>query len=250
MSEKEQVPRSARDVNTKVRLALIGMGKMGRALAQLAPERGFEVVAEIDPSYPDAQRVTREGLRNAQVAIEFTVPDAAPSNIRACVAAGCPVVVGTTGWYDQLPALRAEVERAGGALLAAPNFSVGVAIFDRVVAEAARLFGGIDGFEAHMVETHHSAKKDAPSGTAGALARTAEAAMGRSLPITSVRVGSVPGTHELIFDAPFEQIRLIHEARDRRVFAEGALVAARWLVGRTGVFGMQDVLSTPPGGAR
>ena len=101
-----------------------------------------------------------------------------------------------------------------------------------------------------MIETHHSAKKDAPSGTAGALARTAEAAFGRPLAITSVRVGSVPGTHELIFDAPFEQVRLVHEARDRRVFAEGALVAARWLVGRTGVFGMQDVLSTPPAGAR
>ena len=233
-----------------VRLALIGMGKMGRALAQLAPERGFAVVAQVDPSYSGVQSVTRETLRGAQVAIEFTVPDAAPANIRACIAAGCPVVVGTTGWYDQLPALRAEVEGAGGALLTAPNFSVGVAIFDRVVAEAARLFGSVEGFEAHMVETHHSAKKDAPSGTAGVLARTAEAAMGRPLPITSVRVGSVPGTHEVIFDAPFEQVRLVHEARDRRVFAEGALVAARWLVGRAGVFGMQDVLSTPPAGAQ
>lgn len=235
---------------TATRLALIGMGKMGRALAQLAPERGFEVVAQVDPSYSGAQNVTRETLRDAQVAIEFTVPDAAPANIRACIAAGCPVVVGTTGWYDHLPGLRAEVERAGGALLTAPNFSVGVAIFDRVVAEAARLFGRVEGFEAHMVETHHSAKQDAPSGTAGALARTAEAAMGRPLPITSVRVGSVPGTHEVIFDAPFEQVRLVHEARDRRVFAEGALVAARWLVGRAGVFGMQDVLSTPAAGAR
>lgn len=236
---------------TTTRLALIGMGKMGRALAQLAPERGFEVVAEIDPSSPTGARsVTREALRNAQVAIEFTVPDAAPANIRSCLAAGCPVVVGTTGWYDQLPALRADVERVQGALLSAPNFAIGVAIFDRVVAEAARLFGGVAGFEAHMVETHHSAKKDAPSGTAGALARTAEAAMKRPLAITSVRVGSVPGTHEIIFDAPFEQVRLVHEARDRRVFAEGALVAARWLVGRAGVFGMQDVLSTPPAGAR
>jgi 4-hydroxy-tetrahydrodipicolinate reductase len=248
MSEKEQVPRSARDDN-KMRLALIGMGKMGRALAQLAPERGFRVVAEIDRSDQAAATVTKDTLRDAQVAIEFSVPEAAPTNIRACMAAGCPIVVGTTGWYDQLPALREEVERAHGALLVAPNFSIGVAIFDRVVAEAARLFAGVEGFEAHMIETHHSAKKDAPSGTAGALARTAEAAMGRPLAITSVRVGSVPGTHELIFDAPFEQVRLVHEARDRRVFAEGALVAARWLVGRSGMFGMQDVLSTPPAGA-
>ena len=232
------------------RVALIGMGKMGRAIALLAPERGFNVVAEIDPANASAGVITRETLRDAEVAIEFTVPGAAPANIRACVAAGCPVVVGTTGWYDQLPAVRAEVERANGALLTAPNFSVGVAIFDRVVAEAARLFGVVPGFDAHLIETHHNEKKDAPSGTAVSLARTAEAAMGRPIPITSVRLGSVPGTHELVFDAPFEQVRLVHEARDRRVFAEGALVAARWLVGRTGVYGMQDVLSTPQSGVK
>ena len=235
---------------TPIRLALIGMGKMGRAIAQLATERGFTVVAEIDLSNASAGAVTRETLADAVVAIEFTIPSAAPANIRACVAAGCPVVVGTTGWYDQLPAVRAEVERANGSLLTAPNFSVGVAIFDRVVAEAARLFSVVPGFDVHLIETHHTEKKDAPSGTAGSLARTAEAAMGRPIPITSIRVGSVPGTHELVFDAPFEQVRLVHEARDRRVFAEGALVAARWLVGRTGVYGMQDVLSTPHPGVK
>ncbi|MEP6733742.1 MAG: dihydrodipicolinate reductase C-terminal domain-containing protein [bacterium] len=229
-----------------IRLALIGMGKMGRALAQLAPERGFRVVAEIDPS----ATVDRDSLRDAEVAIEFTVPEAAPANIRACAQAQCPIVVGTTGWYDHLPALRSEILDASGALLTAPNFSIGVAIFDRVVAEAARLFAAAEGFEAHLTETHHSAKKDAPSGTAAKLAATAEAALGRAIPVTSVRVGSVPGIHELIFDAPFEQVRLTHEARDRRVFAEGALVAAKWLIGRHGVFTMQDVLSTPSAGAR
>ena len=233
-----------------LRIALIGMGKMGRTVALLAPERGFTVVAEIDPANPAAREVTRETLGSAEVAIDFTVPGAVPANIRACLAAGCPIVVGTTGWYDQLPTLRAEVEQANGALLTAPNFSVGVAIFDRVTAEAARLFGAVPGFDAHLIETHHTEKKDAPSGTAAALARTAEAAMGRSIPITSVRVGSVPGTHEFVFDAPFEQVRLVHEARDRRVFAEGALVAARWLVGRTGVYGMQDVLSSPRSGEK
>ena len=226
-----------------VALALVGMGKMGRALALLAPERGFRVVAELDPARPDYAGITRESLRGAQVAIEFTAPDAAPANVRACAAAGCPVVVGTTGWYDQLPAIAAEVERAGGAMLTAPNFSVGVAVFDRVVAEAARLFGQLEGFDAHLVETHHSAKRDAPSGTAGALARTASAALGRPIPVTSIRTGHVPGTHEVVFDAPFEQVRLVHEARDRRVFAEGALVAARWLVGRRGVFTLADVLA-------
>jgi 4-hydroxy-tetrahydrodipicolinate reductase len=230
-------------------IALIGMGKMGRALAALAPERGFRVVAELDPARPGYAGITRDSLRGAQVAIEFTTPDAAPANARACAAAGCPVVVGTTGWYDQLPSVAAEIGRAGGAILTAPNFSVGVAVFDRIVAEAARLFAQVDGFDAHLLETHHAAKKDAPSGTAGALAKTASAALGRAIPVTSIRTGHVPGTHEIVFDAPFEQVRLVHEARDRRVFAEGALVAARWLVGRRGAFTMADVLSGAPVGA-
>ena len=222
-------------------LALVGMGRMGRALAELAPDRGFLVVARLDRAQP----ITRGSLAGAAVAIEFTAPGAVAANVLACASAGCPVVVGTTGWYAELPMVRAEVERAGSAMLYAPNFSVGVAIFDRVVAEAARLFAGASSFDAHLVETHHTAKKDAPSGTAAALSRTAEAASGRPLPITSVRVGAVPGTHEVVFDAPFEQVRLVHEARDRRVFAEGALAAARWLVGRRGTFTMQDVLVMP-----
>ena len=227
---------------TATPLALIGLGRMGRALVDLAPDRGFQVVARLGRG----QAITRESLAGAVVAIEFTVPESAAANVFACAAAGCPVVVGTTGWYGQLPAVTAEVDRSGGAMLYAPNFSVGVAIFHRIVAEAARLFAGAASFDAHLVETHHAAKKDAPSGTAAALEQTAATASGKPLPITSVRVGSVPGTHELVFDAPFEQVRLVHEARDRRVFAEGALVAARWLVevGRRGVFTMQDVLAT------
>ena len=228
---------------SEIALALVGMGKMGRALAALAPERGFQVVAQLDPARPDYAGITRETLRGAQVAIEFTTPEAAPGNARACAASGCPVVVGTTGWYDQLETISSDIERAGGAMLTAPNFSVGVAVFDRVVAEAARLFGRLEGFDAHLVETHHSAKKDAPSGTAGALARSASDALGRAIPVTSIRTGHVPGTHEIVFDAPFEQVRLVHEARDRRVFAEGALVAARWIVGRRGVFTLADVLA-------
>ena len=229
---------------SQVALALIGMGKMGRALAALAPERGFRVVAELDPERKDYGGISPESLRGAQVAIEFTTPEAAPANARACVVAHCPVVVGTTGWYDQLPAVAAEVERMGGAMLTSPNFSIGVAVFDRVVAEAAHLFAQLHGFDAHLIETHHAAKKDAPSGTAGALAKTISTRLGRAVPVTSIRTGHVPGTHEVVFDAPFEQVRLVHEARDRRVFAEGALVAARWLVARRGVYTMADVLST------
>ena len=226
---------------TTLPLAIIGLGKMGRAVEQLAPERGFTVVARLGRE----KAITPASLGGASVAIEFTEPAAAVANIRACLDAGCPVVTGTTGWYAGLPSLRQEVEARGGALLAAPNFSLGVAVFSRLVEEAARRFSSVPGFDVHLVEIHHAAKKDAPSGTAAALAELAASARGASVPITSVRTGSVPGTHELLFDAPFEQVRLVHEARDRRVFAEGALVAARWLVGREGIFSMNDVIASP-----
>jgi 4-hydroxy-tetrahydrodipicolinate reductase len=228
------------------RLAIVGMGKMGNAIAELAPSRGWDVVARLDEAEM-AGTVTRATLGNADVAVEFTVPSAAPSNIRAIVAAGCPVVAGTTGWYDELEAIRRDVNSQNGALLTAANFSIGVNIFERVAELAARLLGHAGGFEAHITETHHSAKKDAPSGTARTLANTASAAWGKEIPVTSVRVGSFPGTHELVFDAPFETIHLEHIARDRRVFAEGALAAAAWLIGRRGVFTMRDVLATPAG---
>ncbi|MFI5255871.1 MAG: 4-hydroxy-tetrahydrodipicolinate reductase [Gemmatimonadales bacterium] len=227
---------------TALPIALIGLGRMGRAVEQLAPERGFEVVARLAKAGSGARAITSDLLRGAAVAIEFTTSSAAAENARACIAAGCPIVVGTTGWYDQLPSLRAEATRLGGALLTAPNFSVGVVLFDRVVAEAARLFAAVPGFDVHLIDIHHSAKTDAPSGTASMLAATAGKATGIAVPISSVRTGSVPGTHELIFDAPFEQVRLVHEARDRRVFAEGALLAARWLVGRRGAYTMNDVI--------
>ncbi|HEY5061547.1 MAG TPA: dihydrodipicolinate reductase C-terminal domain-containing protein [Gemmatimonadaceae bacterium] len=231
------------------RLAIIGMGKMGRAVAELAPDRGWDVVARLDAPHV-AAGITKHTLAGADVAIEFTVPSAAPANIRAVVAAGCPIVVGTTGWYDQLPAITNEVRAVGGALLAAANFSLGVNVFEQVVELAARLLGRVQAFDAQLIETHHAAKKDAPSGTALMLGRTASAAWGRDgeIPIASVRTGSVPGTHEVVFDAPFEQIHLEHIARDRRVFAEGALVGAAWLMGRQaregGVFTMRDVLAT------
>jgi len=225
------------------RLAIVGMGKMGRAIADLAPNHGFEVTARLDHAEMQSG-FTKDMLAGADVAVEFTVPEAAPANVRALVAAGCPVVVGTTGWYDHLDDVRSDVNRSNGALLAATNFSLGVNIFEQVLARAAELFAAAPGFDAHMIETHHSAKKDAPSGTALTLAKAAAAAGGREIPITSVRVGSVPGIHEVIFDAQFEQVRLQHVARDRRVFADGALVAAAWLIGRRGVFTMKDVLDS------
>ena len=221
-------------------IALIGMGRMGRTLAALAAERGMPVVATLD--HGDA--IDRDALQGAAVAVEFTEPAAAAANVRACLAAGCPVVVGTTGWLDALPALADEARTRAGRMLWAANFSVGVNAMLAVAAATARVLHDA-GFDAHLIETHHSAKKDAPSGTALAIARAVREEGGVDVPITAVRVGHVPGTHALVFDAPFEQVTLTHEARDRRVFAEGALVAARWLASprAPGVYTMQDVLA-------
>ena len=227
-----------------LRLAIVGLGRMGRAVEQLAAERGFDVVARIDSAHNrGGVGITLDSLTGADVAVEFTQPDAAVFNIHAALAAGCPIVVGTTGWYAVLPGVINEVERTNGALLWAPNFAIGVSIFEQLVEQAVRLTSAAPGFDAQIVETHHAAKKDAPSGTALRLAQAARRGSGRDVPVTSIRTGSVPGTHELLLDAPFEQIRLEHVARDRRVFAEGALLAARWLVGRRGVFQMRDLLA-------
>ena len=227
------------------RLAIIGDGKMGRTVVQLAPERGFMVSALIGARHNDAGRgVTPGGLNGAQVAIEFTEPAAAAANVEAALRAGVPVVCGTTGWYDELPRLRALATELDGALFAAPNFSVGVAVFSRIAERAATALARLTGFDAHLIETHHAAKKDTPSGTGAMLREVVARELGRPVPVTSVRTGSVPGTHELVFDAAFEQIRLTHEARDRRVFADGALLAARWLLGRRGVFDMNDLLDS------
>lgn len=222
-----------------VRLAVVGAGKMGKLVAALAVEQGLDVVAVIDRDTP----VTRGSLNGATVAIEFTEPDAAASTVRACLAAGCAVVSGTTGWDAERGRVESEARASGGAMLWAPNFSLGVHLFTAVAADAVRRARAA-GFDVHLVETHHTAKKDAPSGTARHIADAAERASGSAVPITSVRVGSVPGTHEVVIDGAFEQVRLVHEARDRRVFALGALVAARWIVGRQGVFTLDDVLSS------
>jgi 4-hydroxy-tetrahydrodipicolinate reductase len=223
------------------RLAIIGTGKMGRAVAQLAAERAWPVVSTLGR----ADAITSDSLAGAEVAIEFTEPASAEANVRACLRARCPVVVGTTGWLDALPDIAAEADRGGGRVLWAANFSVGVQLFLRIAAEAGRLMRSTH-FDAHVVETHHAAKKDAPSGTAIAIERAASRTLGRGIPVTSVRTGHVPGTHELVFDGAFEQVRLTHEARDRRVFADGALLAARWLAEPRppGVYTMDDVLGT------
>jgi 4-hydroxy-tetrahydrodipicolinate reductase len=226
-----------------MRIALVGDGRMGRAVAERARERGHDVTAMLGiDDNPDGTGIDRARLGEPDVAIEFTEPSSAVRNVVACARAGIPVVVGTTGWYAELDAVTREVQAARGTMLWAPNFSIGVAIITIAMEAAAAAVRRAGGFDAHLIETHHSAKKDQPSGTAAALADAAGTRLGRTIPITSVRTGHVPGTHELVFDAPFEQVRLVHEARDRRVFADGAVVAAEWLRGRRGIYTMRDVV--------
>ena len=228
---------------SSLRVAIVGDGKMGRAVADLARERGYTITAILGSrENAGASAITRDRLGDTDVVIEFTEPAAAPDNILAAASAGYAVVTGTTGWGDQLERVARLVTDSHGALVHAPNFSVGVNLFLALAGVAGRAMSRAPQFDAHIVETHHAAKKDAPSGTAIALERAASPGLGRSIPVTSVRTGHVPGTHELSFDGPFEQIRLTHLARDRRVFADGALHAAEWVRGRHGVFTMRDVL--------
>ncbi|MGI8618913.1 MAG: 4-hydroxy-tetrahydrodipicolinate reductase [Gemmatimonadaceae bacterium] len=226
------------------KIAVVGDGRMGTTIADMAKSRGWTVTAMLgEKQNPDGRGITRESLQGADVAVEFTEPKSAARNIRACVTAGCPVVVGTTGWFGDLDAITAEVQRAGGALLWSANFSIGIQIFLDLAIRAGALVADIEGWDAHIVETHHSAKKDAPSGTAIVIEQATREGMGRKTPITSIRTGSVPGTHELILDSPSEQLSITHTVRDRAVFAAGALAAADWLVGRRGVFTMRDFLA-------
>ncbi len=227
-----------------VRVALIGMGRMGAALDGLADSHRCEIVARLDAADTDKRGISAETLGLADVAIEFTEPEAAIDNAFRCMQAGVPIVIGTTGWYDNLATLQEGARTYGGRVLWSPNFSPGVQLMLALSEAAGRLFHRTPSFDAHLVETHHTAKLDAPSGTAIAIRDRVERSLGRAVPITSVRVGAVPGTHELLLDAPYEQIRITHEARDRRVFADGALVAARWLAAHAqpGVYTMRDVL--------
>lgn len=231
-----------------VRVALIGMGRMGKAIDSLAAGRDVEVVARLDAE-DLANGLTAELLGGAQCAIDFSLPTVAVDHAIACMRFRCPPVIGTTGWDAERPRLEAAVHEHGCAALWSPNFSLGVQLFLAFAERAAHLVRTAPAFEVHVVETHHSAKLDAPSGTAIAIGERLAAGLGTPVPITSVRVGSVPGTHEVIMDAPFEQIRLVHEARDRRVFADGALAAARWLAaGRAPrLYSMRDVIDSTIG---
>jgi 4-hydroxy-tetrahydrodipicolinate reductase len=227
-----------------MRLLIVGNGKMGRAIATLAEERGHAVHAVIGREENDGGRaLTREKLEGLDAALEFTRPDAAPGNVRRLIEAGIPTVCGTTGWDAERPEVAEQVRARGGALLYAPNFSVGVHLFLRGANELARQFAGRGEFGGFITEEHHATKRDAPSGTALLLQkRLREADPARDFPITSVREGTTPGIHTVAYEGRFERIALTHVARSREGFAAGALAAAEWLPGHTGVFGMEDML--------
>ena len=210
----------------------------------LAPEYGGEVVGVIDPQSPrHGGGPDVEGWAGVDVAIDFSTAASVPTNAVTLARRGISLVIGTTGWAKDEPAVRAAIEESGVGIVAAPNFSAGVVVFDSIVAHAAKLFAQREDFGAFVHETHHQAKADAPSGTAILLKRSMEnAGFNRPIDVSSSRVGFVPGTHTVGFDGPAESVTLTHAARDRTAFARGALIAANWVQGKRGWFTMRDVL--------
>jgi 4-hydroxy-tetrahydrodipicolinate reductase len=219
-----------------MKLLIVGYGKMGRLVEELAPALGHEVSGRIDVG---------EGSWKtpADVAVDFSTADALRANFAHYVERRLPVVIGTTGWSEHAEVLRAQAERASLGVVAAANFSIGVNLFELVVAEAARLMQQHPEYGAWIHEAHHSAKRDAPSGTALALRDVmTQASYTRDIDISSTRAGAIPGVHTVGFDGPSDTIELTHTARDRRGFAAGALLAAGWIHGRHGWYTMRDVL--------
>lgn len=227
-----------------LRLALVGDGKMSRAIAALAASGGHRVVTVVTGAENTGGRsLTAERLAGVDVALEFTRPECAADNLVRLAALRVPTVTGTTGWQERLEEVTRAVTAHRAALVHSANFSTGVQLFLRAATALARELAGRPEFAAAVIETHHAAKRDAPSGTARALLAALRAGDAhRDAPVTSIRIGDVPGTHELRYDAPWEMIQLVHTARGREVFAAGALRAAEWVVGRHGVFGFDEVL--------
>ncbi len=227
-------------------LALLGYGKMGKAIAQLAPQRGFHVrLILTSQSNRDGSGITRENFQGVDVCVDFTTPGAIVDNLRRVAALGCNLVVGTTGWHDRLEEVRQAIESAGIGLVYGANFSIGVQLFYRTARAAAEIFSRFPFYEPYITETHHRFKKDAPSGTALELRRQVQPVLcGQQVGISSVRAGYVPGTHELGFDSEADTVILRHTARSRLGFAEGALYAARWVMGKKGLFGFGDALNS------
>ncbi|HEY1342861.1 MAG TPA: dihydrodipicolinate reductase C-terminal domain-containing protein [Bryobacteraceae bacterium] len=225
-------------------LAIVGYGKMGRLIEQLAPEYGFNVKLKLDEfNNANFEGITAENFRGIDVAIDFSIPAAVPRNAEGLAALGVNMVVGTTGWLEHIDAVKAAVAKHNVALVWSPNYSVGVNAFFRIVAEASRLLASQPEYGAWAWEIHHSTKKDAPSGTLiKAVDEMKKAGYPRAIDTASSRAGAHPGTHEIGFDSSADTIVLRHTARSREGFARGALKAAQWVIGKKGFHEFADIL--------
>ncbi|MCC6599551.1 MAG: 4-hydroxy-tetrahydrodipicolinate reductase [Crocinitomicaceae bacterium] len=232
-------------------IALIGYGKMGKEVETVLSERGHTVSIRVDKGRP----FLPGDLKDTDIAIEFSTPSAAADNILQCFEAGCPVVVGTTGWYNRLPEIRTEALNRSQSILYATNFSIGVNILFHLNRELARIMKNFPGYEPGMIEIHHTAKLDKPSGTAISLAEGIIEELSRKtkwvndlssspeeLSIISQREGDIPGTHMITYSGTEDNLSLIHEAKGRKGFAAGAVMAAEWLFGKKGVYTIHDFL--------
>jgi 4-hydroxy-tetrahydrodipicolinate reductase len=229
--------------NTK-NLALVGYGKMGRMIEQLAPEFGFHVMLRLDVQDNEgAKGITTANFCGADVAIEFSTPETAPTNLIRLAGLRVPTVTGTTGWLKHLPAVTEAVEQNSAALVWSPNFSTGVAVFCRLASMAAELLRDEKEYGARAWEIHHDQKKDAPSGTLLHLVEAMRSAgYSRNIDVSSNRAGKHPGVHEVGFDSAADTITLRHAARSREGFARGALRSAQWIIGKTGAHTFDEVL--------
>jgi len=236
-----------------MKLAIIGYGKMGKAIESLAMAAGHEIVLRIDED--NADTLTEQNLKKADVSVEFTRPETAIEHLLLCFRCGVPVVSGTTGWLDDLPNVLKERQRQQGGFFYASNFSIGVNITFAVNRMLARLMQDQPNYDIAMEEIHHTQKLDAPSGTAITLAEDIVREIERKttwvnksehepweIPIVSQRIEGIPGTHEIRYSSEVDTITLRHEAHSRAGFARGALKAAEWMVGKRGYFGMSDLL--------
>jgi 4-hydroxy-tetrahydrodipicolinate reductase len=227
-----------------MKIAIVGYGKMGRLIEQLAPEYDGEVVLRLDEfNNADGSGITRESFAGVDVAIEFSTPHTVVANVERLSGVGVNTVVGTTGWTEDYEKVRGAVERAGTGLVWSPNFSVGVNVFFRIVRQAAELLRDEKEYGAWAWEIHHDTKKDAPSGTLFKLVdQMRVSGYSRPIDVSSNRAGRHPGTHEIGFDSAADTITLRHAARSREGFARGALKAAKWVCGKRGVFEFSETL--------
>jgi 4-hydroxy-tetrahydrodipicolinate reductase len=222
-----------------MRILLLGSGKTGSWVAQVARERGHEVDVLRSADNSNASGLTAARLSAAEVVIDFTTPGCVLENIQSCVAAGKTMVVGTTGWYSEIPKVRAQVEQQQTGMVYSSNFSLGVNLFFELVRAAAPATR--NQYWPQIYERHHAHKKDAPSGTAATMQQILQKHSGTEVEITSFREGEVVGMHELVLESSNDTIYLCHDAKSRRGFAEGAVRAAEWLLGKQGFFEFKDI---------